>query len=59
MDKFVYSESEIRISKTQCGLCIFREENCADSCKKYSQIPSEVLDGTSRCPYLKTTNLLD
>ena len=59
MEKFVYSENEIKIAKTQCGLCIFRNESCEESCQKYSQKPAEVLKGTSKCPYLKTTNLLD
>ena len=59
MKKFVYSENEIKISKTQCGLCVFRDESCEDSCQKYSQKPTEVLQGKTKCPYLKTTNLLD
>lgn len=59
MDKFVYSENEIKISKTQCGLCIFRDKDYEDSCEKYSQKPDEVLKGTTKCPYLKTTTLLD
>ena len=59
MEKFVYTENEIKISKTQCGLCIFRDDQQENSCQKYSQKPEEVLKGTSRCPYLKTTNLLD
>lgn len=59
MEKFVYSANEIQIARTQCGLCIYRDEKCENSCQKYAQKPEEVLDGTIRCPYLKTTNLLD
>ena len=59
MEKFVYYENEIKIAKTQCGLCIFRDDNCEDSCQKYSKKPPEVLQGISKCPYLKMTNLLD
>lgn len=58
MEKFVYSENEIKISKTQCGLCIFRDDNCETACQKYLQKPTEVLEGKSRCPYLKTTIVL-
>lgn len=59
MEKFVYSENEIKIAKTQCGLCIFRDDKNETECKKYAQKPVDVLEGKIRCPYLKTTNILD
>lgn len=59
MEKYVYSKDEIKIAKTQCGLCIFRDKNREESCQKYSQKPTDVLDGISKCPYLKTTSILD
>ena len=37
MEKFVYSENEIKIAKTQCGLCIFRDDKDEASCQKYAQ----------------------
>lgn len=58
MEKFVYSENELKIAKTQCGLCIFRDNNSETSCQKYAQKPVDVLEGKIRCPYLKTTNIL-
>lgn len=59
MEKYTYSENEIIISKTQCGLCIYRDDNNDNSCEKYSQKSEEILKGSSICPYLKTTSLLD
>lgn len=59
MEKFVYSENEIKIAKTQCGLCIFRDDKDEASCQKYAQKPNEVLEGQIRCPYLRATNILD
>ena len=59
MEKFVYSGNEIKIAKTQCGLCIFRDDQSETSCLKYAQKPNEVLEGQSKCPYLRTTNILD
>ena len=59
MDKFVYGENEIQFSKTQCGLCIYRDDSCETACQKYAQKPAEVLEGATRCPYLKVTDLFD
>lgn len=59
MEKYVYSVNEIRIAKTQCDLCIFRYEDFESSCKKYAHKSKEIIEGMSKCPYLKTSNLLD
>lgn len=59
MDKFVYSEHELKFARTQCGLCIFRDDNSETSCPKYERKPGEILEGKIKCPYLRTTNILD
>jgi len=59
MDKFVYSENEIQFAWVQCELCLFRDDESETSCQKYAQKPDEVLKGEIRCPYLRTTNILD
>ncbi len=56
MNKFLYSENEIEFSRTQCGLCIFRNPDSDTSCQKYEQKPDEVLKGQIKCPQLCTTD---
>lgn len=59
LEKFVYGEQEFQLAGTQCGLCVYRDEASAVSCRKYDRKPPEVVEGKIRCPHLCTTDLLD
>ena len=59
MDKFVYSEGDILISKSQCGICVFQDPDNETVCQKYSSKPAEILTGRVQCPYLQVATLLD
>ncbi len=59
MEKFVYGENELKIAKTQCGLCVYCNPEQENSCEKYVQKPAEVLEGKVKCPCLRTASILD
>lgn len=59
MEKFVYQENEIKIARTQCGLCMFADPNSETVCQQYDCKPQEVLEGKVKCPHLRTKTLLD
>ena len=59
MEKFIYGENELKISKTQCGLCVYCDHQQETACEKYVQKPVEILEGKIKCPWLRIESILD